>query len=358
MPGPMPTAIAESCASSTPHCSQHHSIAGASVSACRGGLVSAVPPSSTRPSSPCSFASTTPTRRVAVSIPSSSISAPHRGRARRRARRGARAAAPARASRSRSTRASSSSSPSVEAHVDTVARAAPARSPRPTRRARPGSSSSSSKPRSCSSWMRSSRYTSTCATGTRAVVLLHDRERRARHGLVARRARGRRPSRTSSCPRRGRRSSTTRSPGRSMRAERGRRPTRVSSARRASSARSSSCTARARASRARSRRATRRAPCPPERNTADGCSVGISTRVVPGARERELLAAQLRDALPSSASSSFVAKLPSVTMTRGPDQLELAVEPRRARLDLVGLRDRGCPAAGTSRRSRCTRRRA
>ena len=44
-----------------------------------GRVAPTAPPSSTRPSSPCSDASTTPTRRVAVSIPSSSIRSPAPG---------------------------------------------------------------------------------------------------------------------------------------------------------------------------------------------------------------------------------------------------------------------------------------
>ena len=38
-------------------------------------------------------------------------------------------------------------------------------------------------PRSCSSWRWSRRYTSTCTSGSAAVVLAHERERRAHHRL-------------------------------------------------------------------------------------------------------------------------------------------------------------------------------
>ena len=76
---------------------------------------------------------------------------------------------------------------------------------------------------------------------------------------------------------------------------------------------------------------------PPDRSTADGCSVGISTASMPGPRERELLAAQLRDPL-LGLEQQLGREVSERDDHARLDQLELAVEPGRARLDLVGLR--------------------
>ena len=56
-------------------------------------------------------------------------------------------------------------------------------------------------------------------------------------------------------------------------------------------------------------------------------------------------------------SSSLVAKLPSVTTTAGSMKLELRLEVRAAASRSRAAAGRGCPAAGTSRRWRCTPRR-
>ena len=77
--------------------------------------------------------------------------------------------------------------------------------------------------------------------------------------------------------------------------------------------------------------------CPPPRSTADGCSVGNNAASTPARVNGKCCPRSL--VMPSFvSSSSLVAKLPSVTITRGRISIELAVEPRRARVDLLGLR--------------------
>ena len=70
----------------------------------------------------------------------------------------------------RPSRVRSSSAPleRFDLHDDAIGAGAPAATASPhSMIVTPSPSTSSSKPRSCSSWMRSSRYTSTCATGSR-----------------------------------------------------------------------------------------------------------------------------------------------------------------------------------------------
>ena len=207
----------------------------------------------------------------------------------------------------------------LDPHDEVLGRHQPARPDRPTPRPSPGRRRPARRSRGrSSSWTRSRRYTSTCASGSRpsySCTIVNV-------GLVTgsvdaeRRAPG--PARTPSCPRRGRR-----------RAARGHRP-RAAAPSAAATARVASGEsvrivtrrdrsgrrARARASRARSRRATRRAPCRP--------SAAPPTDAASGAAPRRCPARANANSCPRSfvmpslvSSSSLVAKLPSVTMTRG-----------------------------------------
>ncbi len=135
----------------------------------------------TRPSMPCSFASTTPTRRVDVSMPSSNImrSGPQRARRRARARRGTQRGPCATISIVRR----SGSSPIVSC-TSTRSRGKSGATTSPHSTSTTRSSSISSSPRSCSSCTRSQPVDVDVRDGHWTVVLLHDRERRARDGIA------------------------------------------------------------------------------------------------------------------------------------------------------------------------------
>ena len=92
---------------------------------------------------------------------------------------------------------------------------------------------------------------------------------------------------------------------------------------------------------------------PPLRSTAAGCSTGMRT-VSPS--RRELLAAQLRDAV-LGVEQELGREVPQRHHHLRSQEAELGLEVRAARLDLARAGGRGCPVGGTSRRSRCTRRR-
>ena len=305
---------------------------------------------------PCSSASTTPTRRVAVSMPSSSISARS---ARRRSRRvdGAQPLGPRRPVRGE------------------LERAGRRRRHRASRRTSSRSGGSTPRDRVAPLDDRDRALLEQLLEAEVVqlldalepvhvdvrereppVVLLHDRERRARHGLGDAEPARDALARTSVLP-------APRSPVSTHEvadsAGAGRRPRRRlrSRAHSASSTRSSrQAPRRARASRARSRHATSASARPPERSTADGCSVGISTASMPARLNANSWPAQLRDAF-LGLEQQLGREVAERDDDARSDQLELAVEPRRARLDLVRLRVAVPAAAGTSRRSRCTRRR-
>ena len=264
-----------------------------------------------------SVASTTPTRRVAVSMPRSSISRAARSRERALER-----VAPARASAARGTTSSSTRSVSARrpGSIRTTRCVGGQRlrdQRRPTRR--PSRRRRRPAPRS-----RGRRAPGSGRAGTR---------RRARRGTrpsysctivnvglvtgsvdAERRARG--PCANVVLPAPRSPASTTRSPARSCDPSAAPTASRLV-ARRSSSAPASSC-CRATSARFTCTKSARdsASALPPERSTADGCNVGISTASWPGARERELLPRSF--VMPSLvSSSSLVAKLPSVTITRG-----------------------------------------
>ena len=275
---------------STPICSQQYSIAGASRSAWRGGPASACRRARRGRACRLRDASTTPT-------------APGRGldpeqqhqRARPIAQRLLDGSRPRRASADRGTTSSSTRSvvggAGLDPHDDDARPAAPARrvAPlddghaarrRPARRSRgrgaPGPGRAGTRRRA-----RPAAGPSYSCTIVNVGLVTGSRRRRARAPA---------PARTSVLP--APRSPIEHARGRrpEQRAERGRDRPRGFAAivgrhgRRVMSARAS-----ARFTRTKSARDSASA-LPPDRSTADGCSVGRSTASMPGARERELLA--------------------------------------------------------------------
>ena len=241
----MPTAIAARCVERDVAARRAGTaIAGASCSACRRP-----PASCTAPMHRAAVADRRPTParsrvereqqhvsrpRPSTSASSASLRAAHERR---------RAARPTRRGRRRRRPASSSTS-SRSAGSDRARPGRPTRRPSPRRRRRARRS-----PRSCSSCRWSRRYTSTCTSGSRPVVLAHERERRAHHRLVDAERDARCPWRTPSCPRRGRRRARRRRRARSSAPSRCRE--RVRSPPRSRVVRASASSRRRRARRAR-----------------------------------------------------------------------------------------------------------
>ena len=272
---------------------------------------------------------------VAVSIASTSTSAvPTRRRRARRARRAARA------------HATPAASTDDDAVVVAVARRRAARSSRSVgqQRARPRSPHSTTVTASPPTQLVEPEVVQLLEVveavdvdvheRQSAVVLAHERERRAHHRLVDaerdRDALGAAPS----CPCRGRRRARRRRRARSDRAEPLRRARASRSGVRASIVRSVMTRPTRRAASARlivtkSARACASA-APPLRSTADGWSAGMST--APSRNGNSWPRSFVMPSLVSS--SSLVAKLPSVTTTRGSMNVELRLEVRPARLDL------------------------
>ena len=287
MPGPDADRDRRQLVDATPLRSQHHSIAGASVSACRGGprRRGAAQLDATRA---CPARSRAPRRRGASRCRSraAALTRPRLPRARRRA--AVAAVAQRRAVRVELDRAR------VRRRRRRVRGARPNRSGGSTGAI--GSPHSTSVTRlveqlleaeSCSSCIRSSRYTSTCATGTRPSYSCTIVNVGLVTGLGRRRARGPGPWRTSSCPRRDRRRARRRRRRAAATPTAPRQPCRCVGRR----CRDLHRDARQRALDAHEVGARPRpASCPPLRSTADGCSVGMSIAVVTGALERELLA--------------------------------------------------------------------
>ena len=187
-------------------------------------------------------------------------------------------------------------------------------------------------------WSR--RYTSTCTSRIRPVVLAHDRERRAHDRLGDAEARGRCPARTSVLPAPRSPASTTTSPARAARRSRPPSASRRSSRRAFVAVIACACDERvrelasARFTRTKSARVCASA-VPPPRSTADGCSVGTSTAAPP--RNGNSLPAQLRDAV-LGVEQELRGEVAERHDDRRVDELELPVELRAARLDLVRQR--------------------
>ena len=232
MPGPMPTAIAESWSSGDAGTAgRQYSIAGASASAWRGGRrVGRAAELDAREHAALRARARRRRGGSTVSIPSSSIRSGPRlptrdGQLERRDvaarqrppanRRRARAASSsARRDRcARTDRSGGSSGRDRSPHSTTVTRA---------------SSISSSKPRSCSSWIAVEAVDVDVRDRQTALVLLHDRERRARDRLVDAEAARRCPCANVVLPAPRSPASTTTSPARRAASRRGRdRPRRV-----------------------------------------------------------------------------------------------------------------------------------
>ena len=353
----MPTATAESCASSTPLRSQHHAIAGASVSACRGGL--GVGGSAELDPSEQSVL----VREHDADAPGRSVDpedqhyAGRRSGEAERAERGFERGAP------RRPHDATGDNLDVAAIIVVVVQREPHVDPVEGKHARDGFAPLDDRDPALEQFLEAEvvqflNPVEAVHVDVRdrhaAVVLLHDRERRARHLL------------------------RDAEPTRQALGERGLARTEVAGQH------DEITDAQLRTDRFTDRlglgRALRRERChrrlPRDERALDVHEVGArfgqspttgtqdggrmqrrdEYRLVSGAREGELLTAQLRDPF-LGLQQQLRGEVAERDDDPRPDQLELTVEPRARTLRSRRVAGHGFPVVGTSRRSRCRRRR-